>query len=226
MKLVEQAFHDLLPEKYLENYQLKIKYTDKFKPYNANVRYTKKSLQFNLSKKWRSISREIQIGLIQGLMLRVFKEKKKTTNIDLYNSFMKNLHISIPKVNNDPVLEGSFNKVNEKYFYGLIEKPNLIWHNSIRRLGSYEYGTDTISISKVLENYIELMDYVMYHEILHKKHKFHNKNGRIHHHTREFRQMEKRFEDSEEMEERINYLMRQKSMNSKPLNIKSFFKFI
>ncbi len=210
MKLTEEAFTTLFSEKDLENYQLKIKYTDKFKPYNANVRYTKNSFQFNLSKKWRTVSKEIQIGLIQGLMLKVFKENKKTINIDLYNNFMKHLHISIPKISNDAVLEESFNKINEKYFYGLIEKPNLTWHNSIRRLGSYEYGTDTISISQVLDNDKELLDYVMYHEVLHKKHKFHDRNGRTFHHTKEFKQMERKFENSEEMEDRIKGLMRQK----------------
>jgi len=208
MKLLEQAFNDLFPEKDLGNFTLKIKYTDKFKPYNANVRYTRNSLQFNLSKKWRKVSREIQVGLIQGLMLRIFKEKKKTINIDLYNNFMKSLHISIPKTDTDPILEEAFNKINEKYFFGLVERPNLTWHNSIRRLGSYEYGTDTISISVVLDSDKELLDYVMYHEILHKKHKFHSKNGRTHHHTKEFKEMERKFDNSEEMEERTKNLVR------------------
>ena len=144
MSIAEKAFNELFPNKDVENYTFKIKYTDKCKPYNANVRYTRNSLQFNLSKKWRKVSREIQMGLIQGLMLRIFKEKKKTTNMDLYNSFMKNLHINIPKINTDPLLEESFNKINEKYFIGLIERPNLTWHSSIRRLCSYEYGTDII----------------------------------------------------------------------------------
>ena len=211
MKLVEQAFNDLFPNKNFEDYDLKIKYTDRFKPYNANVRYTRNSLQFNLSKRWRKVSKEIQIGLIQGLMLRIFKEKKSTTNIDLYNSFMRNLHVSIPKTSTDPVLEQSFNKINDKYFFGLVEKPNLTWHDSIRRLGSYEYGSDTISMSRVLENDENLLDYVMYHEILHKKHKFHSKNGRTHHHTREFKEMERKFENNEEMEERIKKLVRQRS---------------
>ena len=211
MKLTEQAFNDLFPGKNFENYQFKINYTDKFKPYNANVRYTKNSMQFNLSKKWRNVSKEIQMGLIQGLLLRIFKEKKRTTNIDLYDSFMKNVHVSIPKINKDPILEESFNKINEKYFLGLIEKPNFIWHDSIRRLGSYEYGSDTISMSKVLENDGNLLDYVMYHEMLHKKHKFHSKNGRTHHHTHEFREMEKQFENSDEMEEKIKLLVRQSS---------------
>ena len=231
MKLAEQAFTELFPEKNLENYELKIKYTNKFKPYNANVRYIRNSFQFNLSRKWKTVSKEIQIGLIQELMLKVFKEKNRTTNTDLYNSFMKNLHISVPKEINDPVLEESFNRVNEKYFFGLIEKPNLMWHNSVRRLGSYEYGTDAISISKILNNDEDLLDYVMYHEVLHKKNKFHNKNGRIRHHTKEFKQMEKEFDNSKEMEERIKNLLRQKSKNrfswfSKHLNTKPFFKFI
>jgi len=210
MKLAEQAFNELFPEKGLEEHTFKIKYTDKFKPYNANVRYTKNSLHFNLSKKWKTVSKEIQIGLIQGLMLKIFKENKKTMSIDLYNSFMKNLHISISKAVNDPILEESFNKINEKYFFGLIERPNLTWHNSIRRLGSYEYGTDTISISKALSSDKDLLDYVMYHEMLHKKHKFHNRNGRTFHHTREFKKMEKEFENSAEMEDKIKGLMRQK----------------
>ena len=208
MKLLEQSFNELFPDKKLENYEFKIKYTDRFKPYNANVRYRGNSLQFNLSKKWRKISKEIQIGLIQGLMLRIFKEKKRTTNIDLYNNFMKSLHISIPKTDTDPILEEAFNKINEKYFFGLIERPNLMWHDSIRRLGSYEYGTDAISMSRVLENDTDLLDYVMYHEMLQKKHKFHSKNGRTHHHTKEFREMERKFENSEDMEERIKNLVR------------------
>jgi predicted SprT family Zn-dependent metalloprotease len=211
MKLVEQAFNELFQDRNLEDYTLKIKYTDKFKPYNANVRYTRDSFQFNLSRKWRKISKEIQIGLIQGLMLKVFKDKRKTTNIDLYNSFMKNLHISISKTDSDPVLEQSFDKINEKYFFGLIERPNLSWHNSIRRLGSYEYGTDMISISEVLLQDKELLDYVMYHEMLHKKFKFSSNNGRTHHHTREFKDMEKKFNNSEEMEKKIKSLVRRKS---------------
>ncbi|MBW2976401.1 hypothetical protein KY347_03070 [Candidatus Woesearchaeota archaeon] len=210
MKLAEQAFKELFPEKTLEDYRLKVKYTDRFKPYNANVKYTRNSLHFSLSRKWKSVSREIQAGLIQGLMLRVFKENRKTVNIDLYNSFMRNLHITVPKVVNDPALEESFNRVNEKYFFGLIERPNLSWHNSVRRLGSYEYGTDTISISKVLSPDKELLDYVMYHEMLHKKHKFQSKNGRTFHHTSEFRQMEKSFSNSGEMEERIRSLIRRR----------------
>ena len=213
MKLIEQAFQELFPTRNFGNYNFELKYTDKFKPYNANVRYRKTfvqySMQFNLSKKWRNISKEIQIGLIQGLMLKVFREKNKTTNMDLYDHFMRSLHISIPKTSTDPLLEGSFNKLNEKYFFGMIERPNLAWHNSHSRLGSYEYGSDTISISKVLLKDINALEYVMYHEMLHKKFKFSSNNGRSCHHSGEFKEEEKKFDNSEEMEKRLKSIIMQ-----------------
>lgn len=219
MNLAQKAFTELFPEKNIADYELKIKYHNKFKPYNANVKYLGNKIQFNLSKKWRTVSREIQIGLIQELLLKIFKVKKKTTNIDLYNIFMKNIHIAVPKEKTNPILEKSFNMVNEKYFYGLIEKPNLDWGSiSLRKLGSYEYGSDTITISKIFQDNIELLDYIMYHEVLHKKHKFQNKNGRNYHHTARFRTDEKKFENSKDMEKEISKLVNKK-------RIKVFFRF-
>jgi|TARA_B100001971_G_C18213060_1_gene552012 hypothetical protein len=197
--LINEAFTALFPDKDIEDYNFNIKYHNKFNPYNANVKYSKNNFQFNLSKKWRRVSKEIQIGLIQELLLKIFKEKKKTTNIDLYNIFLKNVHISIPKDKSDPVLEESFNRINDKHFFGQIEQPNLVWGtNSLRKLGHYEYGSDTISMSTIFRKLDqELLDYVMYHEMLHKKHKFNNKNGRNHHHTKEFRDNERAFNEKD-----------------------------
>ena len=207
MNIAEQAFKQLFPEKEIKH-EFSLKYNNKFKPYNANVRCTKNRIQFNLSKKWKTISKEIQIGLLQSLMLKVFKEKENTVNIDMYNSFMKHIHIAIPKKKTDFVLEESFKRVNEKYFYGLIEKSNLVWGNfSTSKLGSYEYSSDTITISSIFRNSnLRLLDYIMYHEMLHKKHKFYSKNGRNYHHTKEFKEKEKEFENSKEIEKEINKL--------------------
>ena len=213
MGILEEAFSELFPDKDLGKYEFKLEYNDKFKPYNANVRYRKTfaqySVQFNLSRKWKGISREIQMGLVQGLMLKIFKEKNRTTNMDLYDNFMRSIHISAPKTNSDPLLEESFNRVNDTYFFGVMEMPNLVWHDSIRRLGTYEYGSDTISISKVLLNDIKVLDYVMYHEMLHKKFKFSSGNGRTCHHSKEFKEEEKKFEDSEQMEKNIRTVILQ-----------------
>ena len=85
--------------------------------------------------------------------------------------------------------------MNEQYFFETMEVPNLRFgKHSTRQLGLYEYGTDTITISSVLRNAPEsILDYVMYHEMLHKKFKYSHSGGRSHHHTAEFRQAEAKY---------------------------------
>lgn len=206
MDLIQESFKRLYPNKNLE-YKVELKFSGRFKPYNANVQYNKltKHLKFNLSKKWRKTNKEIVIGLIQNLLIKIFKDKKTTLNIDLYNNFIKNLHISIPKKQADPLLLESFNRVNNEYFYDLIEQPNLDWgKKSIAKLGSYEYQTDKITISSIFKKASQhLLDYVIYHELLHKKHKFQNRGTRNYHHTATFKKAEKKFRNASEIEKEL-----------------------
>jgi len=207
--IAEESFRRMYPDK-TADYNFELKYTAKFKPYNANVRKRNNNLIFNLSRSWEGISQDIQIGLVQELLVKLFKEKKQTTEMDLYSLFMKNVHIAVPKTETEPALEESFNRNNEKFFSGMIEKPNLKWgSDSARKLGCYEYGTDTIVMSSIFKNAdTRLLDYVMYHEMLHKKLKFDTKNGRSRHHSHHFKEMEAAFPDSKIIEIEIRKLAR------------------
>lgn len=219
-ELIKEALQQLYPEKELK-YSVSLKYSRNFKPYNANVKRYGNSLMFNISRDWKKISKEIQIGLIQELLTRILKDKnKKTMNMELYNLFMKNVHLAIPKTKTDDVLEASFDRVNEAYFNGMLDKPNLQWGNeSISKLGSYEYGTDMITISAIFKNEKpELLDYVMYHEMLHKKFKFQSKNGRNVHHSSEFRKMESKFQDRDLMEKEVSKIARKHRFGFRLLN--------
>ena len=207
--LIKEAFQQLYPDKE-PKYYFSLKYSRKFKPYNANVKMRGYNLIFSLSKDWKKISKEIQIGLIQELMIKILKNKKKTMNMELYNLFMKNVHLAIPKIKTDEILEASFDRVNEKYFNGMFDKPNLQWGNeSTSKLGSYEYGSDTITISAIFRNESnELLEYIMYHEMLHKKFKFQSRNGRNLHHGSEFKKMEDKFENKKQIEKDISKLIK------------------
>jgi hypothetical protein len=123
--------------------------------------------------------------------------------MDLYENFIKNVHIAVPKTKSHPSLEESFNRVNKLFFAGMIDKPNLVLGKGTRTLGNYDYGADTIAISEHLLKHIDLLDYVMYHEILHKKHKFKSKNTRSFHHTRKFKKEEKSYPNAKELEEKL-----------------------
>lgn len=208
-QIIQEAFRQLYPEKGVK-YNFSLQYSRKFKPYNANVKMRGNDLMFHFSKEWKKISKEIQIGLIQELMVKILKDRRKTMNMELYNLFMKNVHLAVPKTKTDEILEESFNRIDEIYFNGMLDKPNLQWgNNSTSKLGSYEYGSDTITISAIFKDANQqLLDYVMYHEMLHKKFKFQNRNERNIHHSNEFKKMEAKFPNREIIEREISMLAR------------------
>lgn len=201
MGIAEQAFRELYPDKELEKYSFDLKYSGKFSGYNANIRVKRAAVtevMFSMSRKWEEVSEEIQQGLLQQLLQRVFGKVKKTTNMDLYDMFIKNVHVAVEKHEADDQLLESFDRVNEQYFLGLMERPNLVWGNaSFRKLGSYSYGEDKVMMSTIFQGISEeekvFLDYVMYHELLHKKHKFRSAGMKNHYHHKEFLEDEKKF---------------------------------
>src|SRR3989338_6670574 len=226
MNIAEMAYVELYPGKGID-YKISVRYSRQFKPYNANVKRYGNNLTFHLSRDWKKISNEIQIGLIQELLTKILKsdrnrvsgelknqkflsDKKKTMNMDLYSMFLKNVHIAVPKTKTEPALEASFNRNNDSFFNGMTDIPNLQWGtDSTSKLGCYEYGSDTITISTIFQfSDPILLDYVMYHEMLHKKFKFESKNGRTVHHSPEFKRKSTRFPEYELMEREISNLAR------------------
>jgi len=171
MQLAQLAFQALFNKDC--PHETELIYSGKFKGYNANLKLSNDILTFSLSRQWREVGDEIKIGLIQELLVKMFKKryrwkKNDTVNMELYEIFLKKVHLTIPKDKTHPLLEASFNRVNQKYLYDNLDRPNLIWGSfSTTQLGSYDFGTDTIKISQVLhpENASNfLLDYVMYHE--------------------------------------------------------------
>lgn len=222
MDLVEDAFSRLFPEANFD-FQAEVAYSGKFKPYNATVRKIGNQLNFNLSRSWKSTSDEIVIGLIQHLLIKILRKEKLFTavvksshklaslNMQLYDDFIKGVsEVTIQNGSCDGELESSFSRVNEKYFLGLVDKPQLEWgSDSFRKLASYDYHTNTITVSTLFREAPEhLLDYLMYHEMLHKKLKFSSVNGRMSHHGSEFRRQERNFEGSGMIEGELNAFIR------------------
>lgn len=210
--MIQEAFMQLYPNRDF-TYSASLKYSAKFSDYNANVRLSGRDLRVNMSKSWLGVSREIQIGCIQTLLAKLFKwQTEKTTCMDLYNLYLKNVHKGVEKTEADQDLLDSFNRVNEEYFQGFMDRPNLTWGGpTTTKLGSYEYGRDLISISTVLrEAQKGLLDYVMYHELLHKKHKFSSTLKRSLHHSRAFKLDEARFKNAKQMEKDLTSFLRKK----------------
>ena len=218
MGIAEEAFLRLFPESAF-NFEAKLSYSARLKPYNATVRKTGSFLEFTLSRSWEGVSEEIVIGLIQCLLVRIlrrggFPSRTMATvhNMQLYDDFIKEIsEVVMPDgTPTDETLESSFNRVNEAYFLNLMEKPQLRWGaGSFRKLASYDYHTNSITVSSLFANAPgRLLDYLIYHELLHKKLKFSSSNGRTMHHGSKFRELEAQFNDSSSVEGEINSFLR------------------
>jgi hypothetical protein len=208
--LVKKAFSELYPEKEMD-FDTRLLYSRAFKGFNAKVKYTKTYMEFRLSYEWKEVSEEIQIGLMQSLFNRIYKTKIKTIEIELYNIFMKKMPGLSPKTKTEPMLEESFERMNKDYFNGMMISPNLEFGGkNFRTLGTYDHGTDTIRISNVLVKDLLLLDYVMYHEMLHKKFKYKESGSRTIHHSRHFREEERKYKYPDVEEKLKNFLKKEK----------------
>ena len=108
-------------------------------------------------------------------------------------------------------LDESFARVNAAYFGGLMAKPKLVWNRTLtaRKFGHYQPARDTIMISVTLDATsvpTSLVDFVMYHELLHKKHGSMIVNGRRLAHSSVFRADERRFVGYEDAERLLHEL--------------------
>lgn len=96
-----------------------------------------------------------------------------------------------------------FDELNERYFSGTLEQPLLSWSQQRTRriLGHHDEVHRTIIISSTLDNPRIprlVVEYVLYHEMLHVKHPPRVIAGRNSYHGPAFRKDERRFEGFEE----------------------------
>jgi hypothetical protein len=103
-----------------------------------------------------------------------------------------------------------FERLNRRFFRGTLPTPRLGW--SLRRsrtvLGHYDSAHGAIIISRVLDapavpRY--LVEYLVYHEMLHIRYPVERQGHRRVMHSREFRQAEKRFPQYERARRKLKY---------------------
>lgn len=95
-------------------------------------------------------------------------------------------------------LEEVFDSLNERFFHGLMGRPDLTWseHTAKRLLGHYDAAHNTIVVSRVFDRPSSpryAIEYLLYHEMLHLKHPVKMNGTRRCVHSREFKAEERQF---------------------------------
>lgn len=100
-------------------------------------------------------------------------------------------------------LDEVFESINQRFFHGLMGRPQLTWSEvrARRLLGHYDPAHNTIMISRIFDRKDTpryAVEYLMYHEMLHLRHPVKHHNGRRCVHSRAFQQDEKLFPELEQ----------------------------
>ena len=95
-------------------------------------------------------------------------------------------------------LAASFDRVNAAYFHGSMSRPHLVWSRTFaaRKFGHYDHARDTVMVNMVLDRKTLpecTVDFIVYHELLHKQLGIIWQSNRMGVHTPEFRERERQF---------------------------------
>jgi hypothetical protein len=110
-------------------------------------------------------------------------------------------------------LEEIFERLNARYFGGTIARARMGWspHRSRSILGHYDSAHGTITVSRWFDSPAApryLLEYLMFHEMLHIKFPVERDGHRRVVHSRAFREAEKKFPDYEKARQRLMQMSR------------------
>jgi predicted metal-dependent hydrolase len=108
-------------------------------------------------------------------------------------------------------LEEIFERLNGRYFDGLLGRPQLGWSrgSSRRMLGHFDPSHNAIVISRIFdrpETPLLALEYVMFHEMLHLRFPVDHSGMRRCVHTKEFKEAEKQYPQFKEAKELLKKL--------------------
>lgn len=95
-------------------------------------------------------------------------------------------------------LDAIFDELNSRFFHGLMARPRMSWSQTKTRriLGHYDPAHNAIVISRIFDHFAvprHVLEYIVYHEMLHLKHPVKLRGSRRCVHSAEFQAEEKLF---------------------------------
>lgn len=219
-KFYEQAFQTLNGKRSVPEIEVN------FYPYigiNHTIRVRNGKVFVRISEMLRAAPLQVQNALAFILVAKLLRKKIPSAAREIYAEFIRSGEIREKALENKRAkgrkiitaaqgetydLEEIFARLNQAYFSNRLKKPVLSWsaRKTFRRLGHHDEVHETIIVSKSLDNkkvpkYV--VEFVVFHEMLHIWHPTKHHNGRRYNHTPAFRRNEEKFEYFVEAEDWI-----------------------
>jgi hypothetical protein len=197
-----------------------------FYPYigiNHTIRVRSGKVFVRLAEICREMPMPAQRALAYILVSKLLRKKMPPRAREIYSSFIKTDEIRDRAVENKRTrgrkiitsargdvydLDEIFDALNHDYFKNSLPKPVLSWSSrrTYRILGHHDSTHETVIVSKSLDDPKVpqfVVEYVVFHEMLHIFHPTEHRNGRRFNHTPAFRRNERRFQYFEAAEDWI-----------------------
>ena len=209
-QIYAKVFGDLRPSLALPTISIRFY---RFTSLTSNIRFTQGCLQVKISDLLLDAPDSVQEALAYILLSKLFRQRPPQAMVQQYRLHLAQTDLT-DRLNRirqergrkrleDPKgdhfdLEALFGEVNSKYFGNTIRPPRVGWSQQRSRtvLGHYDASHHAIAISRVLDQKhvpAYVVEYVMYHEVLHIKHPVEHKGTRRTVHPRAFKCEEKLF---------------------------------
>jgi len=209
-----------------------------FYPYvgiNHTIRVRNGRVYVRIGEICREMPHDAHRGLARILVAKLYGRKPPKQANQVYEDYIKTPEIRKRAAENKRTLgrkvitspQGStydlekiFKLLNQQYFNGKLPKPTLTWSTkkTYRILGHHDAAHDTIVVSRSLDSVNVpgfVVDYIVFHEMLHIAHPTKHVNGRRYNHTAAFKRDEQKFEYYAEAEAWIERNVRKLERDAK-----------
>ena len=180
---------------------------------NSTIRLHEGRLEVRITDALERAPLSIHYSLAKILLSKLFRKPLPAAENQMYRRFLneKNMRRDLQRMRqqrgrkfisgpqgNTFNLEELFESINFRFFHGLMARPDLGWSRQESRqiLGHYDACHNAIILSRLLDRPAApqfVLEYIMYHEMLHLKFPVDHRGARRCVHTREFKQAEKLF---------------------------------
>jgi hypothetical protein len=202
-----------------------------FYPYSSltlTIRRRDEEMIVRLSDLLQRAPMNVLEGAVALLLAKIYRRRTPRALVAPYNEYAKS-HRTRQRIQNmrsgrvrraalDATgryfdMNGMFDDLNERFFAGALRRPHLGWSTRSwrRQFGSYDPGPNQILLNKRMDR-LEVpryvVEYVLYHEMLHVKHPTRKSGCSLVSHSPEFRAEEKLFPEFERARKALDRLAR------------------
>ena len=209
-KLFEETYRELRPRS--EVPELRVEFFD-FANINSTIRLREGKLLVRVSDLLEGAPEYVLRAIAHILLAKVYRKPVDREYATRYRRYVSAQHMSRKAhlvrqmrgrkrvhsaLGNAYDLDGIFEELNLRFFHGLLARPLMTWsgEQARNRLGHYDPAHNAIVVSRVFDQARVprlVVEYIVYHEMLHLKHPVKMRGSRRCVHSAEFQAEERQF---------------------------------